>query len=521
MRKDEIKICAIYGRVSDEEAAGRDHGSLEQQEHMGRDVADQLSRQTGIKHLVKYVLIEKKGITGATTQRPEYQKLLTLIRTKAIDVVIAKELSRVNRSVKDFSVFLDLCQENNVRLLFKGMDADPTTAAGKMLFNMLASFAQMERDMVSERVKASIRSRVINNHLDVGGFIPLGLDKHPTENGNRLPNKDELKQVVALMNQFLKMLDYTKTCQYAKRMGIKTKYGEEFRLDTLKSLLRDRRYIGEIGVPGEESFVKAPWGVVVPKELFQKVQEAIATISEKYSKQNRTASRINLLIGLLKGEDGVAFRSTSVKKKDGKKYYYYRNDPGKIYLDAEMLEDKIMKTIQARQDDKSILEKVKLYQQEQSNGLSAIDAEIAELKKTLQEVEAENKRLVMGLEGINSRNRAEMLNWLEGMIEQLNDRKADAEERIILLTKKKGKLESRTIDARSLKFSLRQVFERIESVDRELIRGFYRQMFDEITFCRDNTLKLVWKVPCIPYGKKLAVGEGWLPWTGLNRRPSD
>lgn len=59
-KKLETKFCAIYGRVSDDDATEVDHGSLEQQEHMGRAMAMQLTESTGIKHVVKYMLIQEK-----------------------------------------------------------------------------------------------------------------------------------------------------------------------------------------------------------------------------------------------------------------------------------------------------------------------------------------------------------------------------------------------------------------------------------------------------------------------------
>ena len=104
--KDRKRIGASYSRVSDEESASKEHGSLEQQEHIARDEADRQTLKTGTEHKVEYVLTEKDGVSGGNTKRPEYQKLLKLITARKIDFVVAKEISRLNRSTKDFCDFM-------------------------------------------------------------------------------------------------------------------------------------------------------------------------------------------------------------------------------------------------------------------------------------------------------------------------------------------------------------------------------------------------------------------------------
>ena len=129
-----IEYGAIYGRVSVDEAAEVEHGSLEQQVNLGKEMAQALTLSSGIKHKVIHSLIEERGVSGKDTNRPKYQELISLIESQQISFVIAKEISRISRSTQDFCDFLDVCKANNVAVHIRGMAADPNTPMGELVF---------------------------------------------------------------------------------------------------------------------------------------------------------------------------------------------------------------------------------------------------------------------------------------------------------------------------------------------------------------------------------------------------
>jgi DNA invertase Pin-like site-specific DNA recombinase len=135
--KSKPKIIALYGRVSvlDEDVT---HGSLEQQENICRDLLRHLEISTGYKMEVRHVLIEERGISGATQNRPKFQTLRRLIITGQIDGVCAKEISRLSRSTKDFIEFMDLCGHHGVAIYIPGLNMDPSDPLGSLVFNPIA-----------------------------------------------------------------------------------------------------------------------------------------------------------------------------------------------------------------------------------------------------------------------------------------------------------------------------------------------------------------------------------------------
>ncbi len=321
---ENIKVCGIYGRESVLDTQV-EHGSTEQQKYMGLSMAESLTQSTGIQHVVKYVLIEEKGVSGKDTKRPKYQELISLIKARYIDVVIAKEISRLNRSVQDFCELMKLCQENGVAVRIKGLDVDPNKPMGRAMFQMLAVVAELERELCRERVKGTLRSAMIHNKKINGGPLLLGFDRDPDKKGFWIPNIAELKHVVFLMNTFIETLSFIETVKAARKQGINNKNGKPFQKNSIRNLLTNKKYIGLMRVPrddDQEEWVNLPFGEVVPADLFARVQKCVGVIEERFRKGNKNVRRAYPLSGLLYHEDGSKFDVVSGTSHTGKEYLY-------------------------------------------------------------------------------------------------------------------------------------------------------------------------------------------------------
>ncbi len=109
------------------------------------------------------VVLSDIGRSGKNTRRPGYQQLLEAIRGGQVSAIYAYSLSRLNRSVRDYSDLADLCVEKGVaiRLVHEG-EQDFTTPNGRFIATILAAVAQMQREIDSERQKDNIRARTAN-----------------------------------------------------------------------------------------------------------------------------------------------------------------------------------------------------------------------------------------------------------------------------------------------------------------------------------------------------------------------
>lgn len=99
-------------------------------------------------------------LTGRNLQRPQFQKILELARAREIDVVVVYKLDRAFRSLSDCVATVSELHELGVEFLsLKDQGMDFTTATGRLLFHLIASFAAFEVDLIKARTKAGIETQ--------------------------------------------------------------------------------------------------------------------------------------------------------------------------------------------------------------------------------------------------------------------------------------------------------------------------------------------------------------------------
>jgi putative DNA-invertase from lambdoid prophage Rac len=96
--------------------------------------------------------------SGSRDDRPELQKLLALARQRKIDTLIVWKLDRLGRSLKHLVNIIDELQSVGVAFISLRDNLDFSTSAGRLLFGVIASMAQFERDLIRERVKAGMQN---------------------------------------------------------------------------------------------------------------------------------------------------------------------------------------------------------------------------------------------------------------------------------------------------------------------------------------------------------------------------
>jgi DNA invertase Pin-like site-specific DNA recombinase len=139
------KKVALYARVS------TDQQTTENQLRELRGVAE----RNGWEIAQEYI---DHGISGAKgrDQRPAFDALLKAAVRKEFDVIATWSVDRLGRSLRDLLGFLDDIHAKKVGLYLHQQGVDTTTPGGKALFQMVGVFAEFERAMIQERVKAGL-----------------------------------------------------------------------------------------------------------------------------------------------------------------------------------------------------------------------------------------------------------------------------------------------------------------------------------------------------------------------------
>jgi DNA invertase Pin-like site-specific DNA recombinase len=99
------------------------------------------------------------GVSGSKDSRPQLNKLMAGAKQRQFDTVLVWKLDRFGRSLKHLVSGLGEFEALGISFVSLRDSFDLTTPAGRLMFNMVASFAEFERDLIRERVKAGIANR--------------------------------------------------------------------------------------------------------------------------------------------------------------------------------------------------------------------------------------------------------------------------------------------------------------------------------------------------------------------------
>ncbi len=140
-----IKRAAIYARVSTDEQTS----------------VNQLMELRAVAEHCGWVLVAEytdNGVSGAKgrDKRPGFDALCKAAVRREFDVVLAWSVDRLGRSLQHLVAFLGEIHAKGVDLYLHQQGVDTTTPAGKALFQMMGVFAEFERAMIQERVKAGL-----------------------------------------------------------------------------------------------------------------------------------------------------------------------------------------------------------------------------------------------------------------------------------------------------------------------------------------------------------------------------
>jgi len=318
--------CAIYTRKSTTEGLEKDFTTLDAQ----REAAENYIRsQKSTGWTVSREKYNDGGFTGANTERPALKKLLDDICEGKINCVVVYKVDRLSRSLLDFTKLLEFFDKNNVTFVSVTQHFNTQSSMGRLTLNILLSFAQFEREMISERTKDKMGAARKKGKW-VGGQPILGYDIDKENRKIRI-NEQESKLVRKIFNIYLEENSMLKTTTILNEEGFTTKKyiattgritgGKKFTKNNIQLTLKNPVYSGRVLY--ERKMYPAEHDAIISIDLFNKVQDRIA-----YNRLNRKIRKNAECAGLLsqllrcKACNSAMFHSYSVKNKV-KKYRYY------------------------------------------------------------------------------------------------------------------------------------------------------------------------------------------------------
>ncbi len=337
MRKTTYKI-GIYVRVSTEEQAENPEGSIKNQELRLREFVKLKNMVAPFGEIVQ--IYSDPGKSAKDMNRPSFQRLMQAIENREVSLILVTELSRLTRSIKDFSLLQEFLKSNECEFLSLRENFDTTSATGGMVLNIMATIAEFERRQTAERISNSFHQRA-KRGLYNGGSVPLGYRIDPDRPGHLAIVPEEAEIIRLIFKKFLEIETLMQTTRWLNDQGLapprKVQGGgaprsKIFRIDMLHHILHNKAYIGKRVFKSKEGKeeVKAAWEPIIDDETFQRVEKLLkSNISRKRTHKHQRYPFT--LTGLLNCKVcGGSLCGKSAHGRNGKIPYYEHSHANKV-----------------------------------------------------------------------------------------------------------------------------------------------------------------------------------------------
>ena len=331
------KLIAIYCRVSTEEQSENGY-SIDEQERL----LEEWCKKMGY---VIYKCYSDRGISGKNIKdRPALKELLSDAKAGKFDMVISWKINRVSRKLEDVLKIVNLLEKNNITFKSYSEPFETDTPAGRMQFQMMALIGEFERGTIAQNVKMGMIAKAKSGNW-CGGRV-LGYDLVPNNSPeeekkgkNKLKiNEKEAEIVRFIFNEYSKGKGYKAITNQINKLGYKTKKGNDFSVGSIRDILTNPVYIGEIRYNVRQNWsekrrrninpnpirVKGKHEAIIDRELWDKVQ---LILESKKGKPSRIYDGEYPLTGILRcpkcGAGMVISRTTNTLADGSKKRIAY------------------------------------------------------------------------------------------------------------------------------------------------------------------------------------------------------
>ncbi len=314
---------AIYTRKSTEDGLEQEFNSLDAQ----REAA--LTYIGNRRHLGWQAMAETYddgGYTGGNMERPALQRLLRDMQLGRIDCVITYKLDRITRSLIDFARLMTLFEQHHVAFVSVTQEFDSSTPVGRLTLNILSSFSQFEREIISERTRDKMAASR-KKGMYVGGFPPYGYDIDPATHKLTV-NPAEAEIVREIYTTYSQVKSVTAVMHALNAKGYRTKTftsrrgrvytGHPWCRFYVRRVLTNPLYIGKVCYHGE--LYPGQHESIIAQDRWDAVQRLL---TGSKTTPPTTTRQVALLRGVLQcGHCGCAMSPSSCRKPN-KAYRYY------------------------------------------------------------------------------------------------------------------------------------------------------------------------------------------------------
>lgn len=191
----------------------------------------------------KYEVFEDAGYSAKNTDRPAFQQMMARLRTGEFSHLCVWKIDRISRNLIDFSEMYVELKKLGITFVSKNEQFDTSSAMGEAMLKIILVFAELERNMTSERVKAVMISKARDGQWN-GGKVPYGYN-WDKESKSFSINENEAVVVNHIYDLYEKEQSLLLVSRTLNERGFVTKRGMAWSPTTVSIILKNKFYTGQ------------------------------------------------------------------------------------------------------------------------------------------------------------------------------------------------------------------------------------------------------------------------------------
>jgi len=214
--------------------------SSEEQATSGLSLDAQRERIRAYCHARGWVLadiVTDAGWSASTLERPGMDTVRTLMRKRLVDAVVSVKLDRMTRSVRDLHALLQLSQETHVGLVSVTENLDTSSAAGRLMVNVLAAMAEWEREVIAERTVAALAVKRQRGER-VSRFASIGQEEGERGAEERAALEMVRQQLERDRSTSLRSTSLRSIARMLEESGYRNRAGQQYHASAVQRMVR-------------------------------------------------------------------------------------------------------------------------------------------------------------------------------------------------------------------------------------------------------------------------------------------
>lgn len=306
------KRCAIYTRKSVEEGLDQEFNSLDAQREAGEAYIASQKANGWVCLPTRY---DDGGYSGGNMKRPALRQLLADCEAGLVDIIVVYKIDRLSRSICDFADLSKKFDEWGTQFVAVTQEINTATSAGRMMLNILITFAQYEREVITERVRDKMAASRKKGKW-VGGRVPMG---YRVENKKLIIVEEEARVIQRIFQRFIEVQSPALIAQELNKDGIRTKQGRIWDRQHIYRVLSNHTYVGKVNY--KNSVCDGEQEAIIDQDVWDRTRE-ILRVNDPAPAHTPRTEIIAPLKGILRcGHCDCAMMPTYARR--GRKQYYY------------------------------------------------------------------------------------------------------------------------------------------------------------------------------------------------------